>query len=322
MKEKVDSVNLKILDILQKDGRATFTDIAKQLDISPAIVSARFDKMKQNGMIKGTTLMIDLTKTNVAYYASIGVKASEPEVERVVNFINELEIADTQVLGWITFGRYNVTALLSSKNLVETHRIKQIIKQNPDVIEVSINLNIFSDINAFQGFKLKEKKMDPVDEIDMEILRILCKDARVSFKSIGQKLGVGTDTVFRRYRRLVDEGLILGSTVVLGSSACGITGFSGFFVKVKPSADISRVKAKLEKTPYVAFAVQILGEYDFYMDAFFQSYDQLNDLMTMLRSIPELLVIDPVIYSSQNWSMPMYATFERGIPDWFFDIKK
>jgi len=277
--------------------------------------------MKQTGIIKGTTLILDMTKTNIEYYVSIGVKASEPEVEKVVKFINELDIDETQVMAWVTFGRYNVTALLSSKKLVDAHRIKQAIKQNPAVIEVSTSLNLSSDMDAFQGLK-PNVKMGPMDEIDIEILRILCRDARVSFKGIGQKLGVGTDTVFRRYNRMVDEGLIIGATVVLGSSAWGITGFCGFFVKVKPGVDVLLTKEKLRKTEKISFAVQILGEYDFFMEAFFEKFDQLYDVMAALRSIPELLVIDPVIYCLQNWSLPAFPTYERGVPDWFFDIKK
>jgi Lrp/AsnC family transcriptional regulator for asnA, asnC and gidA len=321
VKEKIDSINLKMLDILHKDARTPFTEIAKQLDISPAIASARFNKMKQTGVIKGTTLILDMTKTNIAYYVSIGVKASEPEVEKVVSFINELGIEETQVMAWVTFGRYNVTALLSSKKLVDAHRIKQAIKQNPDVIEVSTSLNISSDMNSFQGLK-PNVKMGLMDEVDLELIRILCKDARVSFKGIGQKLGVGTDTIFRRYKRLVDEGLIIGLLLFLGSRAWGITGFCGFFVKVKHGSNILAVKEKLRITPQIEFVVQILGEYDFYMEAFFESYDELHDLMTALRSIPELFVIDPVIYSRSNWSMPIFSTFERGVPDWFFDIKR
>ncbi|PVX23458.1 MAG: transcriptional regulator, partial [Candidatus Bathyarchaeum sp.] len=56
-----------------------------------------------------------------------------------------------------------------------------------------------------------------MDQTDYKIVRILCKDARTPFQRIAKTLGIGTDTVIRRYNKLKEDGVILGSTVVLNS---------------------------------------------------------------------------------------------------------
>jgi Lrp/AsnC family transcriptional regulator for asnA, asnC and gidA len=156
-----------------------------------------------------------------------------------------------------------------------------------------------------------------LDEIDAEILRILCKDARTSFKRVGQMLGIGTDTVFRRFDRLKKEGVILGSTVILSSRAIGIKGLCGLFIRLKPGSSISILKDRItEQSPQIAVFLE-WGEYDFYVDVFFRDYPDLTELIDNLRKIKEIATIDLMIYTLQEWSIPWVGTFETGLPPWF-----
>lgn len=161
-----------------------------------------------------------------------------------------------------------------------------------------------------------------MDEIDAEIIRILCKDARMPFKRIGKMLGVGTDTVFRRFRRLQSEGIISGSTVILSSKACGIRGLCGLFIKIKPGSSVSVIKDKLVKTEQLVVAYPKLGEYDFYVDVYFRDFQEVADLIDSLRKIEEIVAIDPMMYALQEWSIPFVLEFEAEIPSWVFDVQK
>jgi Lrp/AsnC family transcriptional regulator for asnA, asnC and gidA len=48
----VDSIDYKILLILQKDGRTSFTDIAKELDISEGTVRNRLARLLENDIVQ------------------------------------------------------------------------------------------------------------------------------------------------------------------------------------------------------------------------------------------------------------------------------
>ena len=52
----IDETNQKILKILEKDGRQSFTDIAKKLGITDAAVHIRVKKMIKEGVIKNFTV--------------------------------------------------------------------------------------------------------------------------------------------------------------------------------------------------------------------------------------------------------------------------
>ena len=164
--------------------------------------------------------------------------------------------------------------------------------------------------------------MSFLDEIDIEIIRILCKDARTPFKRIGKMLGVGTDTIFRRFKKLQQEGIISGSTVILSSKACGIKGLCGFFIKLKSGSSLSIIKDKLTETDKLTIAYPSLGEYDLYFEIYFRDFQEVTDLIAGLRKIKGIAAIDPMVYTVQEWSIPFVLSFEAEIPVWAFDFPK
>jgi len=141
----LDSLDIKIISALQKNARLPFADIAKELNVSPGKVQARYNKMRKTGAIKGSTLILNVAKISKGLTnASVGVEALESDLEEVNDYIKSLKIKEAQIFSWITFGRYNIAAAIFSKNLLEVHRVKQLIQKHPSVLGVSISLMITS----------------------------------------------------------------------------------------------------------------------------------------------------------------------------------
>jgi DNA-binding Lrp family transcriptional regulator len=161
-----------------------------------------------------------------------------------------------------------------------------------------------------------------LDKIDAEIIRVLCQDARTPFKKIGRMLGIGTDTVFRRFKKLKEEGKITGSTIILSSKAIGITGWFAVFIRVRPGCSASVVRDKLSKIPQIYAMVHILGEYDFYLEVGFSSIVELDSFFTTLRVIKEVISADPMIYESHDWPLPTLFTLDPKFLDWLLNIEK
>ena len=55
----LDEADYRILDILQKDGRITFSDLADQVNLSRSAVRERIKNMQDSGIIRGFTAIID-----------------------------------------------------------------------------------------------------------------------------------------------------------------------------------------------------------------------------------------------------------------------
>lgn len=57
--EKLGSIDKKILRALQKDGRITYSDLAKQVGLSTSPCLERVKKLERNGLIKGYTALLN-----------------------------------------------------------------------------------------------------------------------------------------------------------------------------------------------------------------------------------------------------------------------
>ncbi|HID47217.1 MAG TPA: Lrp/AsnC family transcriptional regulator [Methanothermococcus okinawensis] len=92
----MDEKDMKILEILRRDGRKSYTEIAKILDTSESSVRKRIKRMEEEGIIKGYRVEIDPPKigynvitftgfdTNPEDFLSVAKKLCEfEEVKRV-----------------------------------------------------------------------------------------------------------------------------------------------------------------------------------------------------------------------------------------------
>lgn len=69
----IDQIDLKILFILQNNGRSRLADIAEEVDLSAPAVMERVKKLEAGGVIKGYQALLDGKKVGKDITAFIGV---------------------------------------------------------------------------------------------------------------------------------------------------------------------------------------------------------------------------------------------------------
>ncbi|MDH5494498.1 MAG: Lrp/AsnC family transcriptional regulator [Candidatus Bathyarchaeota archaeon] len=70
---EVDDLDLKILKLLQEDGRAAFTAIAEKLRLSESTIRKRVQALQKRDIIKRFTAEIDPYKIGIRTVAIVGV---------------------------------------------------------------------------------------------------------------------------------------------------------------------------------------------------------------------------------------------------------
>jgi DNA-binding Lrp family transcriptional regulator len=124
-----------------------------------------------------------------------------------------------------------------------------------------------------------------LDEIDLEILEILKKDARTSFREIARRLEVSPDTVSNRYGRLSEQGIIIGSTVVIDPSRIGYSFVTRFGIDVKPAYS-SQVLESIIQIPSVIVASKVVGNHDLVAISVIKDFQHLCDLRDTILEMP------------------------------------
>jgi DNA-binding Lrp family transcriptional regulator len=74
MKEKLDKIDLKILDILQNDCRITTKNLAEKLNLSTTPVFERIKKLEKEGYINKYVALLNERKIGLKQTVFIGVK--------------------------------------------------------------------------------------------------------------------------------------------------------------------------------------------------------------------------------------------------------
>ena len=78
---KIDDINRKILQSLQRDGRISNLDLADQVGLSPSACLRRVQELERSGVIAGYRARLDRTKLGVGFvaYISVGLNAHTKE---------------------------------------------------------------------------------------------------------------------------------------------------------------------------------------------------------------------------------------------------
>lgn len=134
-------------------------------------------------------------------------------------------------------------------------------------------------------------KTETLDRTDLEILRILQADARLTTKEVAARVNLSTTPVFERIRRLEQRGYIRGYIALLDPEKLG-QGFTVFCsVKMKRiGKDIAEhFAAAMRDIPEVRECYNISGGYDYLLKIQVPNMKRYQEfVLDVLGQLPEL----------------------------------
>lgn len=132
---------------------------------------------------------------------------------------------------------------------------------------------------------------ETLDKTDLQILRVLQENARITIKELAFKVHLSTTPVFDRMRRLEQEGYIRRYTAEVDAEKLG-RGFIVFCsVKLRRMGrEIAEdFVGKVKDIPEVAECYNISGEYDYLLKIYAPDMHYYNDfLINTLGAIESL----------------------------------
>jgi len=85
---KIDSINWKILEMLQRDARTTLKGIAKEVGLSSPTVAERIQKLEDMGIIESYKTKINLNKLGYSLGVYISIKIRFGQTQNFEKYIN------------------------------------------------------------------------------------------------------------------------------------------------------------------------------------------------------------------------------------------
>ena len=130
---QIDNIDLKILNVLSKNAKMPYTEVAKKVFVSGGTVHVRMRKLEKMGVVRGTKLDIDYDKLgyNISSYMGIYLEKSFLYKETVKSLKKFPEIVEIHAIT----GQYTIFIKIICKdtshfrNFLDTvHKVKGITR--------------------------------------------------------------------------------------------------------------------------------------------------------------------------------------------------
>lgn len=132
----LDRTDLKILDILQTDGRISNSKLAELVNLSPTAVMARVQKLTKDEFILGYEAKLNPNKLNASFLVFVEVLLDKTTPNVLEDFIDAVTQYPEIVECHMVSGGFDFLIKLRSAGMEEFRRIAgQILWQLPGVKE-------------------------------------------------------------------------------------------------------------------------------------------------------------------------------------------
>ncbi|MDW8083650.1 MAG: Lrp/AsnC family transcriptional regulator [Candidatus Caldarchaeum sp.] len=130
----VDELDLKILQHLYADGRASFAEIGRKLGVSENTVRFRYNRLVKMGVIRRATVLVDHTKLGLKNSAALMLKIEPSVIDQVLEELKGMrEVYNIYQLS----GDYDAIAVVIGRDLNHVRDIVESIKKIKGVLSIN-----------------------------------------------------------------------------------------------------------------------------------------------------------------------------------------
>ena len=239
---------------LQKDGGASYSDLAARLDISSKTVAKRVDSLIKSKVITIRALP-NPYKLGLSASALVAIKADPSKIDHVCAHLGGnfyINLVQT------VFGRFDIMIIVYFPNWELLHQfINDELYTMDGVTQVELYFikEIFKRYERFFEKEPFAKEPLKLKETDWELIKELANDGRANPALLAEKLGIHVTTVYRRISALV-EGNIIKISCVPNPSRLAYSANAYIILDVDPK-EVESICGSLYNYPEVHFIVTL-----------------------------------------------------------------
>ncbi|HUK84935.1 MAG TPA: AsnC family transcriptional regulator [Candidatus Acidoferrum sp.] len=325
----IDEIDAKILTDLFIDGRKNFQEIATDVGVSKNAISKHYEAMRKAKVILGSTTQINYQHLGYSAIAEICIIDYFKDIGKIQE---ELRKIPEILVSFFDPVKSTLYAIATLRQINDLRKLKGImmdiagsgrirtyfwggrILNTPEHLS-SLQLLRKNEIKAFDEEKLpqvKSSEKENYDQIDIQIIDRLSINGRIPFKRIADEIGVTTDTVARRYRKLKSNGTIR-VTIQIDPRKIGYQGTLDSIIHLKSQNNAGSAISALSRIPDVFCIVEThQGDADLHVWTLVKDINHLLMIQDQISQIPDFGKMDSKVTrafmdiypsSSQNTSI-------------------
>jgi DNA-binding Lrp family transcriptional regulator len=291
----INVTDKRILDHLSLNARATYTQIAQELDLSRQVVKYRLDALEKSKIIEGYYAILNITRLGFHYHRILFRlrNVSIDEEKMILDYFSH-----HKNIGWVCQlnGPMDMAIAVWTRSIMEFEEVlHELLSQIGEYIEekhISIATRIY---HLKHKYLLDEKNSDDLvlrgevesphlDDLDYNILGILAKTPRKTYAQIGDQLQIKPKVINYRIHNLIDHKIILGFNLKLNHHALGYTHHKIYLHLVNiQEPDFSNLIVHLKDLTSSIYITKPLGMADLEFELMVKSNDEFHHTLQELR---------------------------------------
>ncbi len=288
----MDKKDKKILHELSHNSRIPLTQLAKKTRISREVINYRLKKLEEKIIKKYSSQInieaIGFQKTGCCLILQNTSTKDEKEIIKFLKKHKYISAISTNIgIYDIAFDIYYKNNNQLKNTIIEIEN--QLINKIKEIFFISMpaKQNIFYNKLFEQKkdiIKTKTNKPKKIDEIDLQIMKILNNNSRESLMNISKKTKLKANAIGYRIKELEKHNIITNSTIFVNLEELGFELYN-IQIKINNNQNHNKIIQFLEKNPTVFYYYQYLGnkEWDIDIGAIIKNKKELKKLLQELK---------------------------------------
>ena len=154
---------------------------------------------------------------------------------------------------------------------------------------------------------MPEQLENQFDSLDLRIIDLLSKDARIAFTQLAEEIKASNSFVHQRFRKLLDSGVLKRAVYLLDPKLLGYETCAYTQIMLDHARHMDFAIEKLKEIPEVVECVNITGRYDILVKIYARNNKHLRDII-----YENIQPIDGV--EGTNTTVLFESNFSREVP--------
>lgn len=290
----LDKKDLSILYELDKNSRQTISQIAKKTLSSCDVTRYRIQQLEKKGFIQGYIAVLDLSKfgfTLNRIYLKLQNTTKEIE-KRMIKFIADL---DTTIIVYQTDGEFDIAIGILTREFSECQQAYEKILTEFRKYIIDKHYSLFLDYpQYYKNYLVDEKQRDYTElstyshttykyrATDIQILKEISTNARISLVKLSQKLNMPLNTVKYHLKNLERNKVIISYRALINYRKLGYEYYKIDLV-LEDISTIPSLKEYITRHPNIIYRDVAVGGSDFEFDCELSSQEEFYKLIEDIK---------------------------------------
>ena len=148
---KIDKIDKKILEILQRNAKITNAQLSKEIGLSPAPTLERVRKLESKGIISGYNAKLDMSKIGLGVSTFVMVTLKGHNKKNLVSFLDKIKDVNNVIECHHITGSADFILKVVSEN-IESYQ--ELMLETVSEIEVTDSLQSMVILSTFKDSKV------------------------------------------------------------------------------------------------------------------------------------------------------------------------